>query len=113
MGLVRSGRFVVWSVTWDDVDEFVKDEGLPGVSLLLDLGIDPNRLRMVLNKAQSPLPEGFIGWSVLESLLRYLARPEPDQWRKTVAAALLVSMLPPAGVTKMPKYPAPAPAIPG
>ena len=71
-----------------------KDEGLPGVGLLLDLGIDRNRLRMVLNKAQSSLPEGFIGWSGLESLLRYLARPEPEHWRKAVAAALLVSTLP-------------------
>jgi DEAD/DEAH box helicase domain-containing protein len=108
MGLVHSGRFVVWSVTWDDVEEFVKDDGIPGISLLLDLTIDRNRLRIVLNKAQSPLPEGFIGWSALESLLRYLARPEPDQWRRTVAAALLVSMLPPTGVTKMLKYSATA-----
>ena len=107
LGLVRSGRFVVWSLTWDDVDEFTKDEGLPGVGLLLDLGIDRNRLRTVLTKAQSSLTEGFIGWSGLESLLRYLARPEPEQWRKAVAAALLVSMLPPAGVNQIQKYPAP------
>src|SRR5215217_9228667 len=26
-----TGRFLVWSLTWDDVDEFTKDEGLPGV----------------------------------------------------------------------------------
>ena len=94
LGLVRSGRFVVWSLTWDDVDEFTKDEGLPGVGLFLDLGIDRNRLRAVLTKAQSVLTEGFIGWSGLESLLRYLARPEPEHWRKAVAAALLVSTLP-------------------
>ena len=106
LGLVRSGRFVVWSLTWDDVDEFTKDEGLPGVSLFLDLGIDRNRLRAVLTKAQSLLTEGFIGWSGLESLLRYLARPEPEQWRKAVAAALLVSTLPPAGVNQIQKYPA-------
>ena len=108
LGLVRSGRFVVWSLTWDDVDDFTKDEGLPGVSLLLDLGIDRNRLRAVLTKAQSPWTEGFIGWSGLESLLRYLARPEPEQWRKAVAAALLVSTLPPAGVNQIQKYPAAA-----
>jgi DEAD/DEAH box helicase domain-containing protein len=107
LGLVRSGRFVVWSLTWDDVDDFTKDEGLPGVSLLLDLGIDRNRLRAVLTKAQSVLTDGFIGWSGLESLLRYLARPEPEQWRKAVAAALLVSTLPPAGVNQIQKYPAP------
>ncbi len=107
LGLVRSGRFVVWSLTWDDVDEFTKDEGLPGVGLLLDLGIDRNRLRTVLTRAQSPLTEGFIGWSGLESLLRYLARPEPEQWRKAVAAALLVSTLPPVGVNQIQKYPAP------
>ena len=113
LGLVRSGRFVVWSLTWDDVDEFTKDEGLPGVGLLLDLGIDRNRLRAVLTKAQSSLSEGFIGWSSLESLLRYLARPEPEQWRKAVAAALLVSTLPPAGVEPDPEVPGRGPASPG
>jgi DEAD/DEAH box helicase domain-containing protein len=106
LGLVRSGRFVVWSLTWDDVDEFTKNEGLPGVSLFLDLGIDRNRLRTVLTKSQSVLTEGFVGWSGLESLLRYLARPEPDQWRKAVAAALLVSMLPPVGINQPRIYPA-------
>jgi DEAD/DEAH box helicase domain-containing protein len=106
MGLVRSGRFVVWSLTWDDVEEFRKDAGLPGVSLFLDRGIDRNQLRAVLTKAQSVLGEGFIGWSGLESLLHYLARPEPEQWSKAVAAALLVSMLPPAGSNQIPKYPA-------
>ncbi len=104
LGLVRSGRFVVWSLTWDDVNEFTKDVGQPGVGLLLDLGIDRNRLRAVLTKAQSILTEGFIGWSGLESLMRYLARPEPEQWRKAVAAALLVSTLPPTGVNQIQKY---------
>jgi DEAD/DEAH box helicase domain-containing protein len=108
LGLVRSGRFVVWSLTWDDVDEFTKDEGLPGVGLLLDLGIDRNRLRAVLTRAKSPWTEGFMAWSGLESLLRYLARPEPEQWRRAVAAALLVSTLPPAGVNQIQKYPAAA-----
>src|SRR5262249_25044183 len=51
--------------------------------------------------------DGFIGWSGLESLLRYLARPEPEEWCKAVAAALLVSTLPPAGVNQIQKYPAP------
>ena len=84
MGLVRSGRFVVWSLTWDDVEEFAKDEELPGVGLLLDLGIDRNRLRMVLTKATIAFAGGLHRWSGLESLLRYLARPEPEQWRKAV-----------------------------
>src|SRR5262249_29860151 len=75
-----------------------------GVGLFLDLGIDTNRLRTVLTKVQSPLTEGIIGWSGLESLLRYLARPEPEQWRKAVTAALLVSTLPAAGVNQIQKY---------
>jgi DEAD/DEAH box helicase domain-containing protein len=105
LSLVRSGRFVVWSLTWDDVNEFMKDEGLPGVGLLLDLGIDRHRLRAVLTKAQSALTDGFIGWSGLESLLRYLALPKPEQWQKAVAAALLVSTLTPAGDNPIQKYP--------
>jgi DEAD/DEAH box helicase domain-containing protein len=108
MGLVRSGRFLVWSVTWDDVEDFVKDEELPGANLLLELGIDRTRLKMVLTKAHASLPESVVSWSVLESLLRYLSCPEPDQWRKTAAATLLVSMLPPAGANKMLKYPSTA-----
>src|SRR5262249_27204986 len=105
LGLVRSGRFVVWSLTWDNVEDFTRDEGLPGVSLLLDLGIDRNRLRAVLTKAQSPWTEGFIGWSGLVSLLRYLARPQPEPWRKAVAAAPPGATPPPAGANPLPKYP--------
>jgi DEAD/DEAH box helicase domain-containing protein len=104
LGLVRSGRFLVWSLTWDDVEEFTKNETLPGVNLLLDLGIDRTRLSLLLKKTSSPLADEFIGWSGVESFLRYLCRPAPGGWRQAVASALLVAMMPPVGVNQLQHY---------
>ena len=86
------------------MEEFAKDEGKPGISLLLDLGIDRNRLRFLLSKSQSPLPDSIIAWSGIDSLLRYLEKPEPESWRKAIAAALLVTMLPVQGSNVLAKY---------
>src|SRR5262249_8610972 len=104
LALIRSGKFLVWSLTWDDVEEFAKEEEIPGISLLLDLGIDRNKLRLLLNKAKSPLPDGLIAWSGMNSLLRYLEKPEPEAWSKSIAAALVVALLPVQGSNHLPKY---------
>jgi DEAD/DEAH box helicase domain-containing protein len=105
LGLIRSGKFVVWSLTWDDVDEFARDEELPGVNLLLDLGIDRPRLRKALGQGSDALPDTFLGWPTMRLLVQYLGQPNPATWRKAVAASLLVSMMPPAGVTQILRYP--------
>jgi DEAD/DEAH box helicase domain-containing protein len=104
LALIRSGKFLVWSLTWDDVEEFAKEEEIPGTSLLLDLGIDRNKLRLLLTKAKSPLPDGLIGWSGINSLLRYLEKPETETWRRAIAAALVVAMLPVPGTNNLPKH---------
>ena len=46
----------------------------------------------------------FLGWSGFETLIRYLDRPDPDQWRKAVAAAGLASMLTPTTEGGFQKY---------
>ena len=60
LGLIRSGRFLVRSLTWDDVDEFARNQDLPGVSLFIDLNVAASRMRTLLNKIQSPLSEKFL-----------------------------------------------------
>ena len=104
MGLISSGKFLVWSLTWDDVEEFAKAEEIPGTSLLLDIGIDRNKLRLLMSKSKSPLPDDIITSSGINSLLRYLEKPDLDTWRKAVAAALLVALLPAPGSNALPKH---------
>jgi DEAD/DEAH box helicase domain-containing protein len=105
LALIRSRKFLVWSLTWDDVEELSGKDQCRGTSLLTDLGLDENKLRLFLKKAKSPLPAGFIAWSGINTLLRYLEKPEPEAWGKAVTAALVAGLFPVSGSNHLPKYP--------
>ena len=91
MALVRAG-FVVWSATWGDVKVVLgeaqpPDEALPGgdpqpaidaVQRGLDARWENSELRSALGEEPT-----------LRLLGRYLAEPDPEQWKRAVFAQLL------------------------
>jgi DEAD/DEAH box helicase domain-containing protein len=94
MSLIKSGHFQVWSLTWDDVNDFEDDPEQAAFSLLLDTGMSPKQLTGLLKKANSPFAADFLAWGSFFSLIHYLEKPDLDIWRLSVGTAALVAMMP-------------------
>jgi DEAD/DEAH box helicase domain-containing protein len=87
-----SGRFVVWSLTWRDVDAVLEDEaashrGLPFIR-------EPERRtweKVWPNGGFGPgaLPKYFSKHGAVELLVDYLAAPEVPAWRRAAQLRLL------------------------
>jgi DEAD/DEAH box helicase domain-containing protein len=95
MALIRSGGFVVWSLTWDDVDDFEEDPKIAAPGLLTYLRGAPGQLKKLLKQAGVDISEEFVAWGSFLALIRYLEKPEYSQWQKAIGAVSLVAMRPP------------------
>lgn len=90
MALVRAG-FVVWSATWDDVKVVLGEAPPPGDEMP---GGDP---RPPMDEVQRRLDARWqisdlrsaLGEPTLKLLGRFLAEPDPRQWRRTVFTQLV------------------------
>ena len=97
LALVQSGRYHVWSLTYEDVDRALKREAPPPhVALLAPQGELPQSSRWTqlvahYDTAYSLKPlsrlatEGPFG-----ALVRYLAQPEPQMWSRLAALHVIV-----------------------
>lgn len=104
MGLIRSGKFLVWSVTWDDVELFVNESPAAGPNALLELGINQTKFKQILRSAKVTTPADVLSASGMYSLLHYLEAPDTNDWRKLVAASLLIAWLPSDASTPLAKF---------
>lgn len=96
--IIQSGRFLVWSVTWDDVVEAAKDRHDPTranePSLFADLSLQVPILTQMLKTLSSPLTNSILGWTSLDALIAYLREPVTAAWRQAVGAMALLTMAP-------------------
>ncbi len=84
MALVRAG-YLVWSLTWQDV--VGEDGGDPALGIA-DAG--ETELQVVLDRRWevATLRSRFATESSLRLLARYLAKPDPEHWKRAVFASL-------------------------
>ncbi len=89
--LIASGRFVVWSVTWDDVADF--GEGTPYVPEFLN-GQTLSLIEKLARTVANPLGSGPARQNAVAQLVDYLRLPEPIPWQQLAAVAALAIMTP-------------------
>ena len=90
MALVRAG-FVVWSATWDDVDAALGEaraptDGLPGSDPAPQIAAVQGELDAHWKIAEL---RSALGDPTIELLVRYLAGPNNERWRRAVFTWLL------------------------
>ena len=88
MSLARAG-FVVWSLTWDDLEGAFG--GTPSApNLLQHQSGDQTAIQAALDKQWGTRePRSRLGAPSFDLLLRYLANPDPATWRRAVFVELL------------------------
>ena len=90
MALVRAG-FVVWSATWDDVDAALGEaraptDGLPAADPAPQIAAVQDKLDAHWKTAKL---RSALGDPTLNLLVRYLAEPNNERWRRAVFTWLL------------------------
>lgn len=88
--LMASGKYLVWSVTWDDIDEFENNKPF-AVNLFAQAQRNFDR---VANESHSPLSSRILRENGLAQLLEYLQFPNRSQWQQMVHRLLITTMLP-------------------
>lgn len=88
--LMTSGKYVVWSVAWDDVEEFENKKPFP----LQLFAQDQRKFDRVANDSHSPLSARIVRENGLAQLIEYLQYPDYAQWRQLVHRLILASMMP-------------------
>lgn len=88
LALVQSGNYLVWSLTWDDVEDFLSgrksdDGGLFSCNLHGEMRPAQEKLRQLLGLDSSFYNKAHLQHP-LEQLLDYLADPQEDIWRSLV-----------------------------
>jgi len=86
MALINSGRYRVWSLSWNDVQQVLKTD----VDAQFKNFLPPNiqKLQKLLNRAEENKGRemtDFIGvesWTSFDLLIRYLADPDPEKWER-------------------------------
>ena len=83
MAIIRSGRFLVWSLTWKDVENQFHNQG-DYFQNFMDPGKTPGGMHFStviegygLQEMKGVIKEGSFRW-----LMRFLADPDENQWRR-------------------------------
>jgi len=89
--LIASGKFLVWSITWDDVKEFESGEPLE----LHFFDHDQHHFaENAVREMRGPLSERLLHLNAVVQLLEYLQYPHFGQWADTVAVQALATLRP-------------------
>jgi len=94
IAIIRSRRFVVWSLTWDDLQQFEKDPKAEGLNIFTELAPETNKIRQILTKAGCNFDEALVIGSSMACLLAYLKSPIMQDWGRGIAASVLGAMMP-------------------
>jgi DEAD/DEAH box helicase domain-containing protein len=86
--IVASGGYWVWSISWDDVEEFAEGTKLP-LSPYFDVSQEKS-----IHRLAPDVPNGILADNAVQQLLAYLASPQLDRWQKLARAMAVVTMLP-------------------
>ena len=89
--LIDSGRFVVWSVTWDDVAELDEGKHLGVPELLPDGQRASGR---VLAGLGCSLPSSLRTANAVQQVTAYLATPQEEEWQRLAFGLSLAAMTP-------------------
>jgi len=82
--ILESGRYLVWSVTWKDVEDFEAGEAEKGTSLF---DREPSKPGLLLVQRWSLTPDFSRGtMNSMELLWSWLRFPDEREWRRKIAA---------------------------
>lgn len=88
--LSESGRFLVWSITWDDVKEFEEDAPFP----LRLFAAAQRHLDRVAHDSRTPLSSHLMRENAVNQFLEYLKLPDWSVWSQTIYRLLIGSFMP-------------------
>ncbi len=89
--ILDSGRFLVWSITWDDVKEFEEDKP-PELSSLLSPQENQMLTTLLKSVPDNPLNSKLTRTNGVTQLIQYLQTPAQELWTR-FGMALASSML--------------------
>lgn len=104
-GVLRTGRHRVWSVTWDDIDDFERDREDYPAGLLSD--VDLPRVRQVIERLADsggtasgatstvggPQWQGLVRLGSMNMLFRYMQWPDEQAWARLVEASSAIWLM--------------------
>jgi DEAD/DEAH box helicase domain-containing protein len=93
MGLIKSGNFLVWTVTWDDVQEFEEDQ--PNLTLSVFTETQRRFLKNLLIKSGNPLFNGLLEQNAIKQFIAYLQHPSGQIWHQYIGILSLALASPP------------------
>jgi len=79
LAIVASGRFLVWSLSYDDVQSVLDDKSV--VHLDLFLGMPKDKYQVLVSKFSASELLGLKNQSSFEWLMEWLHKPEPMLWQ--------------------------------
>lgn len=95
MSILRSGRFRVWSLCWDDIREFSeqkqKDEAGRPVTFFSNLAVRKNVARKIV-EADGIFDGMMVETTGVQLLLEYLMNPDGLHWGRNIAALTLSAL---------------------
>lgn len=91
--ILRSGRFLVWSLTWNDLEDFDRERHTAEACLFSGLAPRWETARRLLHKIGNTFDTGLAAASGMDTLLAYLKHPDPKTWGRGMAAVVLNAML--------------------
>lgn len=97
--ITASGRYLVWSVTWEDVDELEKGTQPDGLSLMRLQGLTKGNAPAILERLKAgtdaPIPLRMLEVGSVPVLLSYLETPRIVKgWSTTIFATMLSGLKP-------------------
>jgi len=95
-----SGEFVVWSLSWDDVQEYETDTAL---SLGFLNQTQSGLLSQALRQTENPLSAMLPAQNALHQLLSYLSTPSIKHWKQYAGYLAIASMAPPRPGVPLPE----------
>jgi DEAD/DEAH box helicase domain-containing protein len=87
-GILASGSYIVWSVTWKDVAEF-RDREARSTAPVLFRDLDGRRLGATWQKLGVSLPRDLGERPAMSMLLDYLGQPDRTSWQLAAEACVI------------------------
>lgn len=88
--IANSGKFWVWSITWDDVKEFEENSPFN----LNFFAHDYQRFDQAIRDTRSSLSARLLRENAMAQLIEYLQYPDRSIWQETVFRLAVAAMLP-------------------
>ncbi len=94
MAIIRSRRFLVWSLTWDDLEDFAANPAARAENVFTVNELRAGTVRGILARKKCRFDETLASACGMCALLGYLENPDAAAWGAGVAACVMTAMSP-------------------